>query len=379
MQQYQPYGQRDYPYLRSVIAPEYATLPAAQLEAFMERQFGEGAAEAYDEYLEFSLSSIGRDIGRFASRAAPVVANIGGGVVRGATAGAALGLPGIIGGAVAGGVGQGFASYGGRDLRRIGSGINTGVGLAGQFSPTGRIGASLGGAVSSVGQGRSVGRAATTAATGLLGQLGGPAGALGRQAGAGGQAANQIAALLGRREFAQALAAMGMGTLGRQTIPVGSAQTPVPTSAFANLLGVLANRAADEQAALSDGGESDLRYLTNDVGEWVADPADHEERAEHLASLLDLAEDERSAQLDQQQLMQQYAQLQQLAMQQAQQLHAQQLQAQAWQQAEFDELAEWDELGAEAAYDEWDEYDEYDEFDEYALAPNGVLAAYGLV
>jgi hypothetical protein len=377
MQQVVTNGHRDYPYLRSVIAAEYATLPAWQIEAFMEQQFGEGAADAYEDYLEFSLKSLGRDIGRFASRAAPVVANIGGGVVRGATAGAALGLPGIIGGAVAGGVGQGFASYGGRDLRRIGAGINTGVGLAGQISPTGRIGATLGGAVSSVGQGRNVGRAAATAATGLLGQLGGPAGALGRQAGVSGQAANQLAALMRRPEFGQALAAMGMGALGRQSIPVGSAQTPVPTSAFANLLGVLANRASDEQAALADGGESDLRYLTNDLGEWVADPADHEERAEHLAYLLDMAEYERSAQLDQQQLMQQYAQLQHLAAQQAQQL-----QSQAWQQSEMEEWAVWEALAAETEYDEWDEfseYDEYDEYDEYALVPNGGLAAYGLV
>src|SRR4051812_9138226 len=71
------------PYLRSVIRPDYANLPTEQLRALMESQYGEGAADEYDEYLEGWLSGVGK----FISKAAPVVANIGGGIIKGATAG----------------------------------------------------------------------------------------------------------------------------------------------------------------------------------------------------------------------------------------------------------------------------------------------------
>src|SRR5689334_17867041 len=77
-----------YLFLRSVLDPQYASLPNKQLEALMEGQFGEGAAEQYDEYLEGFFGDVGnfisgaaRDVGRVAAKAAPVVANIAGGVV----------------------------------------------------------------------------------------------------------------------------------------------------------------------------------------------------------------------------------------------------------------------------------------------------------
>ena len=44
--------------------------------------------------------------------------------------------------------------------------------------------------------------------------------------------------------------------------------------------------AVDEQAALSDGSESDLRYLMDDAGEWMVDPVESEQRAAHLYYLL---------------------------------------------------------------------------------------------
>ncbi|HEY0780472.1 MAG TPA: hypothetical protein VGD56_21125, partial [Gemmatirosa sp.] len=184
-----------YPYLRTVLAPRFADLPAEQIAALMEGEYGPGAAEQYDEYLE----SLFGDIGRFVSRAAPVVANIAGGVVKGATTGSSLGLPGIIGGAVAGGVGQGFASYGKGPLRDIGRGINTGIGLAGQFTGTGRIGSALGGALSDVGQGKNVLNAGLGAVAGIAGGMGG-GGALGQLAGlAGGRggAGGALGALAG--------------------------------------------------------------------------------------------------------------------------------------------------------------------------------------
>ena len=73
-------------YLRQVLAPQYAVLPATRIRAQMEALYGPGSAEAYDEYLEGLFSSIGsalssaaRDVGKFAAKAAPVVATVGGG------------------------------------------------------------------------------------------------------------------------------------------------------------------------------------------------------------------------------------------------------------------------------------------------------------
>lgn len=398
-----------YPYLRSVLAPEYAALPTEQLEALMESQYGQGAVEQYDEYFEGFLS----DVGKFAAKAAPVVTNIAGGVVKGATTGASLGLPGIIAGAVAGGVGQGFASYGSGTLRDIGKGINTGIGVAGQFTGTGRIGSSLGGALSDIGQGKNVLKSTLGAASNLAGSaLGGSAlggGTLGKIAGLaggqggvgsaisglqgngqGGSAASQLLSLIQRPEVLQSLGAMAMGPTGRTTIPVGSAQTPIPTSAFTNLLGLLANRAADEQAALSDGSENDLRYLMDDAGEWVVDPTESEQRANHLYDLLNAAEYERMVQADQkqQQLLQQQMRQQaasQERMQQARVWQRQQEHETAMYDAvdlsetyalvedigEYDEYDEGslDEGGFDnyGEYDEYDEYNEYDEYDEYAV------------
>jgi hypothetical protein len=397
-----------YSHLRSVLAPEFAALPTEQLEAMMESHYGAGSAEQYNEYFEGFFGDVGKwvsgaasDVGKFAVKAAPVVANIGGGVIRGATTGASLGLPGIIGGAIAGGVGQGFASYGTGTLRDIGKGMNTGIGLAGQFTGTGRIGNTLGTALSGIGQGQNVMKTALGAASSLAGgAMGGGAmggGALGKFAGMaggqggltsalsgllgggqGGSAASQLMGLLQRPEVLQSLGAMAMGSSGRPTIPVGSTQTPVPTSAFANLLGLLANRAADEQVALSDGSESSLRYLMDDAGEWVVDPSESEQRASHLYYLLDAAEYERMAQAEQQlqmqQLQQQRAQQHQLRVQSAYQ--EQLRQARLWRRQQEREAAILDtvelaevwalaeDTGEQAEYDEatlleLEEYDEY--------------------
>src|ERR1700730_13902312 len=92
--------------LRHVLAPQYAIMPTGQIRAHMEAIYGEGAADAYNEYLEGifedngrGLSSGAHDVGRFAAKAAPVAATIGGGALQGALSGAQFGLPGIIAGA----------------------------------------------------------------------------------------------------------------------------------------------------------------------------------------------------------------------------------------------------------------------------------------
>lgn len=357
------------PLLRSVLNPEIAALPHVQLVEFMESEYGEGAAEQYEEYLEGFFG----DVGKFFKKAAPIVTNIAGGVIKGASTGAALGLPGIIGGAVAGGVGQGFSSYGKGTLRDIGKGLNTGLGVASQFSPTGRIGGTIGGAVSSIGKGRNVLRTAVGAATNLvpggLGQ-GGAATALTQLIGGrGGNNASQLLGLLQRPEVMQALAAMAMGPNGRTTIPVGAARRPVPASAFAGLINRFAQNVMDEQATYSDGSESDLGYLMNDAGEWIADPAESDERAAVLYEMLNVAELERLLQDDQESQWYQMQQ-QEKAIRRMRQAEA----AEAW---ELEQEAEWYEAGefAEALlfsedleeYDEFDDYDESNEFDEAFL------------
>ena len=398
-----------YPYLRTVLSPEQAVLPVEQLEAFMERQYGRGSAEQYDEYFEGFFGDVGSfitgaatTVGKAVVQAAPVVANIAGGVVRGATTGASLGLPGIIGGAVAGGVGQGFASYGSGTLRDVGQGINTGIGVAGQLTGTGRIGSALGGALTDIGQGKNVlnsalGSVSNLAGGALGGVMGG--GAMGKvaglvggqgsglitsllggtgQSGQSGSAASQLIALLQRPEVMQSLGSLTMGSAGRTTIPIGSAQMPVPTSAFVNLLGLLANRAVDEQAALSDGSERDLRYLMDDAGEWMVDPVESEQRAAHLYYLLNVAEYDRMIQADQQQQLLQQQQLRQQAVHQERSRQSRAWQYQRAQETAMydavdlsetyalpDEVEEYEEYDRHGEYDEYEEYNEYDEQDEY--------------
>lgn len=309
-------------HLRQVLHPDYAMLPHGELQELMENMYGPEAAERYDEYLEGIFGSIGkafssaaRDVGRFAAKAAPAIATVGGGVLQGAMAGSSLGLPGIIAGAATGGVGAGLSRYGSGAARDIGNVLSGVTSVAGQFSPAGRIGASLGGAVSSLagGGGRNIGGAAMNALGGLLGGRAAPAagalGALGSLAGqagrggaplaalsslfGGGSAAGQLMSLLQRPETQRALGALQLGPLGRSAIPTGHGRTPIPATAITNLIGQLANQAAAEAASYSGGGESTLHYMTDQFGEYVGDPAVESERAERVWELLNEAQAER--------------------------------------------------------------------------------------
>jgi hypothetical protein len=164
--------------LRQVLAPQYAIMPSAQIRAHMDAIYGEGAADAYDQYLEFSFGDIGKafssaasDVGRFVAKAAPAVATIGGGAVQGALSGAQFGLPGIIAGAALGGAGAGLSKYGSGAARDVGGALTGVTGLVGQFSPLGRVGGAVGPAISSLaggGQGGAAG-AAVNALSGILG------------------------------------------------------------------------------------------------------------------------------------------------------------------------------------------------------------------
>lgn len=289
-----------YPHLRQVLAPELALLPGAHLQAYMAEQFGEGAAEHYDEMLE----GIFDDVGRALSKAAPVVANVAGGVARGAMSGSALGLPGIIGGAVLGGAGTAMSSYGKGPLRQAGNMMNMGVNTVGQFTPMGRAGQAVGATVSGLArggfrpaafarQGRQLLGSALGSVTGGAAGGGGAAGqALGGLLGSGG-AASSLASVIGRPEVRQALMALQLGNAGRRTVPVGNAGTPVPTTAIAGLLQNLAGSAVAEAAAESDGAESALEYMADGYGEFVGDPALEQDRSQRVLDLLNHAQLER--------------------------------------------------------------------------------------
>jgi hypothetical protein len=348
-----------YASLRQVLIPDLAIAAAETIRARMEAEFGEGAADAYDAQIESLFGDIGRsfssavrDVGHFAARAAPVVANVGGGALQGALAGSALGLPGIIAGAAAGGTGAALSQYGGGTARQIGGALTGLTGLAGQFSPLGRVGASLGPAISGLaggGSGGPLGAASGLlngvlgAATGgggaaggvaqaLSGLLGGRGGAgagglaqalgglLGGQGGVGaggvgqvlggllqspaasqalaglfggGSAATQIASFLRRPEAQQAFAALQLGRLGRPTVPVGSAGTLVPTAAFPQLLSQLADQVVAEAAGWAGESEGALEYMQDAEGEYVGDPALDRDRSARVWNLLNEAQAER--------------------------------------------------------------------------------------
>jgi hypothetical protein len=299
----------EFPNLRLVVAPEFAALPAPALAAHIDRLYGEGAAEEYEEYLEGFFDDIGRGISsavntvaNVARQAAPAIAKVGGGALQGALSGSSLGLPGIIGGAVLGGAGAGLSAYGKGAAHDIGGVLSGVTNIAGQFSPMGQLGGALGSAVSGLagGGGRGAAGAAVNALGGLLGgpaggALNGGGGALGALNGlfGGGGATGQLLSLLQRPEVGQALAALNLGPAGRRNIPVGSAQTPVPVSAITSLIGQLANQASAEAMAIAGGGEGPLEYMMGESGDYIGDPASPRDRAAALWNVLNNAQAER--------------------------------------------------------------------------------------
>ena len=250
-----------YPELREILAPPYRSWRAEDIETLL-------AAEGLDaEDLEFSLRSIGRafrDVGRVVAPHLGTAGTIAG-TLFGGPAGAALGgMAGQLAGRALGG------AMGGRPA------AHPGPTMSGPPIP------GLGGA-----------------AGGIAGALPGIAGAIpgmvGSRIGAGGglPITGQLMQLLSRPETQRALMAMLVGGAGRRNIPVGGAQVPV--SAFANALGVLANRAAVEYAEYMDTAGADegmAAYLTDYAGQPTADPAVPEARTARLLELLQESEPE---------------------------------------------------------------------------------------
>jgi hypothetical protein len=307
-----------YPYLRQVVQPSLSGLPARELRARIDAALGEGTADSIEQDLEGAFDGIGRmfssaarDIGKFAQKAAPAVAHIGGGVLQGAMAGSAAGLPGIIAGAAVGGAGAGLSRYGKGAARQVGGALSGITSLAGQFTPMGQAGTALGSTLSGLGGavagkgGRSARTASPSAGpTGgvpALGQIAGllsspqAAAAVGGLFG-GNRPADQFASTVQRQEVQKALAAMRLGRFGRSEIPVGSAQRPVPTAGFAQLLSHLVQQMATEAAEVEAEGEAEsaaLEFMSDGAGGFIGDPALPSARAARLWDMLNEAQSER--------------------------------------------------------------------------------------
>ncbi len=306
-----------FPFLRQVVDPSIAMLPYPRLRARIDSRFGDGTAESIEGDLEGvfdgftrAISSAARDVGRFASQAAPVVAQIGGGAIQGAMAGSSAGLPGIIAGAALGGTGAGLSRFGSGTARDIGNAMTGITSFAGQFSPMGRLGQTVGGTLGALGGGASPGKGpgagaggALSSVLGALGRGGGGqnlAGTISQLAGplaslfGGSSAAGQLASAMQRPELQQALAAMRLGNLGRSSIPVGSAQTAVPTGAFTQLLSQLAGQVAHEYAesAATDSEAAEMDFMRDGRNGFHGDPVSVADRAARLWALLNAAQSE---------------------------------------------------------------------------------------
>jgi hypothetical protein len=345
--EHDPYSQ-----LRTVVAPQLVMLPPDQLRLSIDSQFGEGYADQIESDLgEFwgsigrALSNTARDVGQAVQRAAPAIAHVAGGVVQGAMAGSSAGLPGIIAGAAVGGTGAGLSRYGQGSARDVGNALNTATQFASQLSPLGRVGGTLGQTVSGLGGlargGPNAGGQAASilmqGAGGLLGQIGGgAAGGAGQQfAGQGGMpgrslpgrsapgngigqiagllgspqiggllsgmfggsgAAGQLASALQRPEIHQALAAQRLGPLGANTIATGINRNPVPAAAFAQLIAMLAQQAAQESVWTENAETAeaaDFAFMGDGQGGFSGDPSLAEDRASHLWNLLNESQAER--------------------------------------------------------------------------------------
>jgi len=231
-------GREVYPEISKILAAEYGEMPAEAVEEIIARNFGEDVSP---EDLEFSIGNALKAGGNVVQNVLPAVAPV---------AGAAIGT--AYGGPVGGMIGRQLGTMAGRAIAP-GSPAQPGV-----MPPT-------------------------------------PAGQM-IPAGGGSPSADQLLWMLFRPEVLQALMAMIMGGAGRPNIMVGN--TPVPPGAVANTIAALANQAAAEYNAVAPGGEPVPRYLLDERGEFLCDPAVPEERAMILVQRLNEAASQEYQALD---------------------------------------------------------------------------------
>jgi len=212
------YARDPYPEIREALDREYLNLPAQDIEALLE------SANIDPEYMENFLSTLG-SVGTSVVRALPTVAGPVGTVL-----GTAVGGPvgGLVGGALGSAAG---GALGGR--QRPGQ-----PPPAPQAPPTGSQPAPQIPAISAVAQ---------------------------------------LLQIIFNPLALQALVAMLMGGAGRPNLMVGN--TLVPPGAVATTIAELANQAAAEYNAVAPGGSEVPRYLLDERGEFLCDPAVPGQRA----------------------------------------------------------------------------------------------------
>jgi hypothetical protein len=223
-----------YPNVRESLNPSFANVSDSRIESVLQSR--DIDAEAMEGFFD--------DLGKFASGAAKVAAQV---------APSVLPIAGTVLGTVVGGP----------------------------------AGAALGGTLGSL-AGKAIG-----AATGQAGP--GPALSTAPQipvvGGAGSPAAGQLLQTLFKPQTVQALTSMALGSLGRPNVQVGD--TPVPLTAFTNLLSTLAGRAESEYNASMASAQTNVPgYMRDYAGLPKGDPAVAQHRAEALYELLESSESE---------------------------------------------------------------------------------------
>jgi hypothetical protein len=244
------------------VREDYAEMSAEDLEAALAREGID--APAMEGFFD--------DVGSFFKKAAPVVGQVAQralpGIVSGATTGAALGPWGALGGALIGGV-----------TSALSSGGRTGGAPAPSRGGGGPLGAMAGAAAPALaglaGGGGPLGALASAAAPAMAGLAGG----------GGGNSAGALLNVLRNPQVLQSLMSLALGSAGRQSVPVGASQTPVPTSAVANLIGQLGSRAFAQAEAAAEPSEALPAYLYKE-GQLVVDPGAPEQRAARLLEML---------------------------------------------------------------------------------------------
>lgn len=245
-----------YPAVRRLLAPDYQSMPAAEIEDLFYGMFGDRLSP---EDVEFSLQNLGRDLASVGRQVAPIAAAAA--PVVGTLAGTAIGGP--VGAALGG---------------AVGSAAGQALGQVSQPQPAPRPNQPQPSAQGSAREparepARRPGQRGRRPATSQPSALAAPA-------------ATQLAALLAHPSVQQSLLALLMGSAGRQSVQLAGASVPV--GAIANAVEVFAREAAAEYTTLHAAHPEAVpsSYLMDESGTFLVDPASQDERALRVYELV---------------------------------------------------------------------------------------------
>ena len=154
----------------------------------------------------------------------------------------------------------------------------------------GPIGASLGGtlggaAAQAVAPGRPTARAAASGPVAMPTASAAPAAPSSAQGGSA--AAAQLLSVVQNPALLSSLLALVMGQNGKTSVPLSGSGMEIPVGAMMNLIGTLANRAAeDAEEILTAHGDAIPDYLFDEGGCLACDPAVSSQRADALLRVL---------------------------------------------------------------------------------------------